>query len=133
MSVRFHGDVDAVGISSAVKLSGLTKSRVLVVGDAAAGQRRQYRVLDFDVPRASRRRRLRPYSGHAGHASAQRGLFIRLRLPLVVAARGRAADLSVRYLAIERCRGPFGGDGGRDLSRGAMDDDPLATGDDVGR
>src|SRR3984957_14023073 len=87
-----YGAVDETGIEHAITFTGLVQSRVLVVGDADAGQRRQYRGLDSDVPRASPCRQFGPYSRHGGHASAKRGLCVWLRLPLAVAARRCAAD-----------------------------------------
>src|SRR5579859_747676 len=49
-----HGAIDETGISGAATFPGLVQPFVVVVGDADAGQRRQYRSLGPDVPRASR-------------------------------------------------------------------------------
>src|SRR4051812_113178 len=92
-------------------LPGLDESGGPVVGYADLGQRRQYRGLASAVPapawaagrNAGQRLRRRT------DAAALRGVCVRLRLPLGPAARGRAADLPVRYLAVERVRRPFGG------------------------
>ena len=57
--------------------------------------------------------------------AALRGLCVRLRLQVVPAARGCAADLPVRHLAVERRRRPVGGNRGRGLLRGAVGDHPA--------
>src|SRR5215468_10919997 len=97
-------------VACAVKPSGV------VVGDADAGQWRQHRTV---VPALSRTARP-TYRQHGTDAAALRSLRIRLRLPLSAAARGCAAHLLVRHLAIERAGRPFRGDRRRGLLHRAM-------------
>ena len=87
-----------------------------------------YREL-HEPPAGQPRRRVR----HRADAVALRGLCVRLRLPLVPAARGCAADLPVRHLAVERRRRPVGRDRRRDLLRRAVGDHPPPARHDDGR
>ena len=113
---------------------GLVKSPGLVVGPVDPGQRRQYRGLVPAVPPAPRTadRQSRQHVRHRAHAAALRGLCVRLRIQVVPSARGRAADLLVRHLAVERCRRPLGRNRGRDLLRGAVGDYPAPARHDDG-
>ena len=117
-----------------INFPGLVEPAGLVVGFLDRRQRRQYRGLVPAVPRTARtagrpcRRRVR----HRADAAALRRLCVRLRLPLVPAARGCAADLPVRPLAVERRGRPVGRDRGRDLLRGAVGDHPLPARHDDG-
>src|SRR5215475_6599532 len=70
----------------------------VVVGDADAGQPRQYRAVVPALPRTARAAGRQ----HGADAAALRDLRVRLRLPLGAAARRCAAHLSVRHLAVER-------------------------------
>ena len=114
-------------MAGAVRFPGLDESRVLVVGPADAGERRQYRRLVRAVSRASAPAgwRCRQHGRHRAHAAVLRGLCFRLRLQVISAARRRSADLPVRHLVVERSGRPDGGDRGRDRFCGAMGDSPA--------
>src|SRR6185295_9309561 len=108
MTVLLQLDVSSItaerrnelGMAGAVKVSGLVKSRILVVGTADTGERRQYCRLVRAVSRASAPagRRGREHVRHRDHAAVLCGLCLWLRLPVIPAARRCSADLPVRHL-----------------------------------
>src|SRR6267154_1764470 len=103
-----RGAIDEFGMAGtlrfalrfALKFPCLVKSPGLVVEFVDVGQRRQYRGLVPAVPKAARTadRRSRQHIRHRAHAPPVCGLCFWLRIQVVPAARGRAADLLVRYL-----------------------------------
>src|SRR3984885_14091145 len=99
-----YGAVDEFGMAGAVNFPGLVESPGVVVESADAGQRPEHRGLVRAVPPAPRTAdgRSRRDAGHRVHASALCGLCVRLRLQVVASARGCAADLLVRHLAVQR-------------------------------
>src|SRR3984893_15827259 len=127
-----RGAVHEFGMAGAVKFPGLVKATGLVVGSVDHGQRRKYRGLVRAVPRAPRTadRQSRQHVRHPAHAPALCGLCFWLRVQIVPSARGCSTDLSVRHVAVERCRRAVGRDRGRDLLRGAVGDYPAPAGHD---
>src|SRR5580698_393301 len=107
-------------IAGPIECPRSVQSPGMVVGAADAGQRYEYRCLVLAVLPVSRpggcqsRQQVRP------RTPALRGLRLWLRLSVVPSPRRRAADLPVRYLAVERSRRPDRGDRGGALLRGAV-------------
>src|SRR6266851_8353813 len=134
VSLVTRGAVHEFGMAGAVKFPSLVKSRGLMVGSVDHGQRSKYRGLVLAVPRAPRTadRQSRRHVRHPAHAPALCGVCFWVRIQVVPSARGWSADLSVRHLAVERCRRPVGGNRGRDLLRGAVGDYPAPAGHDDG-
>src|SRR4051812_13830847 len=97
VSSIIFGAANELGMAGAVRFPGLVESRVLVVGPADAGEQHQYRRLVRAVSRASNSsdRRCRRRIRHRDDAAVLRDLRVRLRFPIVSAARGCAADLPV--------------------------------------
>ena len=113
----------------AANFYGLVESGGLVVGIFDPCQRRQYRDLVRAVSSiaAAGGERCWCCARHRNHAAALCGLCVRLRVPLVPAARRCSAHLPVRHLAVERRRRPLGRDRGRNRLRGAVGDHPLSA------
>src|SRR5262245_64837920 len=104
-----------------VEVSGLVKPGCTVVVFPRARERDEYRGLFLTVPLPAEAadRRLR-YDRHRIDASSVWDLGVRLRIQIVLAARGGSADLPVRYLAVERHSRTIRSDRGRGLNRCAV-------------
>src|SRR5262245_35701006 len=104
-----------------VEVSGLVKPGCTVVVFPRARERDEYRGLFLTVPLPAEAadRRLR-YDRHRIDASSVWGICVRLRIQIVLAARGCSADLPVRYLAVERHSRTIRSDRGRGLLRCAV-------------
>jgi len=128
MCVRLCAEwVDEFGMAGrGVEVSGLVKPGCTVVVFPRARERDEYRgvFLIVPLPAEAADRRLR-YDRHRIDAPSVRGLCVRLRIQIVLAARGCSADLPVRYLAVERHSRTNRSDRGRGLLRCAVGD--LAT------
>src|SRR5262245_12650920 len=113
-------------MAGGVEVSGLVKPGCTVVVFPRARERDEYRGLFLTVPLPAKAadRRLR-YDRHRTDASSVWGLCVRLRIQIVLAARGCSANLPVRYLAVERHSRTISSDRGRCPLRCAVGD--LAT------
>src|SRR5262245_39270607 len=128
MTVCCQFDVAWSGHENVV--AGAVTASSLVVGVVDVGQHGQCRALVPALPPVlhGAHWQSRWRDGRRANAFSLRSLRVWLRLQVGSPTRGRAANLLVRYLAIERSPRPLRGDSGGNLVRSPMGNCPAPAG-----